>query len=103
MQIITPTSMQPDAAAEKAAEAAASGIERASERAHQAVDRVADSMSSAAHRFGDKSQEWLATQERWMASGRDCVRRHPIASVGIALGVGLLLSRLSAHSHSQTH
>lgn len=99
MQIISPTPTQSEIAAERAAQGAAAGIEHASEKAHEAVDRVADTMSSAVRRAGDTSQELLAAQERWMEAGRECVRRHPIASIGVALGVGLLLSRLSSHSH----
>jgi hypothetical protein len=77
-------------------ERAAAGIDSWSNSAHRAVDLVANTMSSAAKQVGDKGHDWLATQQRWTEASRETVRRHPIASVAIALAAGALLSRLSS-------
>lgn len=74
------------------ADKAAAGIDRLSSGAHHAVDSVAQAAATAAEQIGQRSTELRAKQEMWTESARDCVRRHPIASVGIALGVGALLS-----------
>jgi ElaB/YqjD/DUF883 family membrane-anchored ribosome-binding protein len=68
------------------------GIERLSSGAHHAVDRLAQAACAAAEQIGHRGTELRAMQEEWTESARECVRRHPFASVGIALGVGLLLS-----------
>lgn len=75
---------------------AVSGIGSWSDSAHRAVDLVAGTMSSAAKQVGDKSHDWLEAQQRWTEASRDTVRRHPIASIAIALAAGVLISRLSS-------
>lgn len=77
------------------AERAAAGIGRASSSAHQAVDRMAESAAFAAERLGRTGGQLRAKQDYWMGAARGCVRNHPLASIGIALGVGLLLSRFT--------
>jgi ElaB/YqjD/DUF883 family membrane-anchored ribosome-binding protein len=71
---------------------AAAGIDRLSSGAHQTVDRVAQAATTAAEQIGQRGEQLRAKQEMWAESARECVRRHPMASVGIALGIGLLLS-----------
>lgn len=74
-------------------------MERLSESAHEAVNRAADTMSSAARELGAKGEKLMATQHLWTEKSRDTVRRHPIASVAIALAAGLVISRLSGRQH----
>lgn len=81
-------------------EKAAAGIDRFSTGAHQAVDRVAQAAATAAEQIGTRSTELREKQEMWTESARDCVRRHPIASVGIALGVGVVLSMFGRATHT---
>lgn len=84
-----------------AAEEGAARAERLSESAHEAVNRAAEATSSAMHRAGEKgeqlSKEWLETQDAWLHEGCEYIRQHPIASVVIALGVGMLLARRRSH------
>lgn len=79
------------------AEKTAAGIESLAGSAHQAVDRVSGTVAAAARQLGDQGQELLAAQRRLTEASRDTVRRHPIASVAIALATGVLLSRLARH------
>jgi ElaB/YqjD/DUF883 family membrane-anchored ribosome-binding protein len=76
-------------------------IDRVSDRAHGAVDRAAGVASSAAERIGDRvdalaarGEELRELPENWVEAGRDYVREHPVASLGIALAAGYLLSMI---------
>jgi ElaB/YqjD/DUF883 family membrane-anchored ribosome-binding protein len=73
------------------ADRAAAGIERLSSTAHHAV--------TAAHQLADQGQRLVSTGDHLAEMTRDCVRHHPIASVGVAVGVGLLLSLLTRRPH----
>jgi ElaB/YqjD/DUF883 family membrane-anchored ribosome-binding protein len=71
------------------------GIDRLSSGAHQAVDRLAHAAATTAEQIGRRGGEFRARQAQLSEAALDVVRRHPVASVGIALGVGMLLSALS--------
>lgn len=86
--------------AHEAADRASARIDRMSSGAQHAVERVADAASTAARTISRRGSELRARQSQMTESARDCVRRHPIASVGIAVGVGLLLSLFSGHGRS---
>ena len=79
------------------AEKAASGIERLTSGAHATVDRVAEKASTAAARLGSTGDQLMVAQDRLMKPARERVRRYPIVAIGIAIGVGLLLSRMTSH------
>lgn len=79
------------------AEKGAEKIEQLSSTAHEAVNRVAGAASSTLRHAGEKGQEWIAAQEHMLEGARECVRRHPVASVVIAVGVGMLFSRFTSH------
>ena len=70
------------------------GIERASESAHAAVDRAAHAAAQAAERLGDRTDELMAMKEDWIEAGREYVREHPMAALGIAAAAGYVLSML---------
>jgi ElaB/YqjD/DUF883 family membrane-anchored ribosome-binding protein len=83
-----------------AAEQGAEQIEKLSGNAQETVNRIADATAARVREMGLKGeqmrQQWMDTQEQWVGSARECVRGHPIASVAIAVGVGLLISRLTS-------
>jgi ElaB/YqjD/DUF883 family membrane-anchored ribosome-binding protein len=72
------------------------GIDRLSSSAHDAVDRAAGVATAAAERFGAKGKDLVAAGDQWMSVTRDYVREHPVATVGIAVAVGYLLSRITS-------
>jgi ElaB/YqjD/DUF883 family membrane-anchored ribosome-binding protein len=74
---------------------ASQNIDRLSSTAHTAVDRVAQVASSSAQRLSEKSTEWMETGDQWLNTTRETVREHPIAALGVAFGIGYLLSKLS--------
>lgn len=86
---------QSDAAQAGFTEKTSAGIERLTSGAHQALDRVAEAATSAAQQVGYRGRELRQMQTHWTSSARDCVRDHPFASIGVALGVGLVLSILA--------
>jgi len=78
-------------------EKGAAKIEQFSGSAHHAVDRVAEAATSALRQAGEKGEELAHLQDEWLEGARGAVRRHPVASVVIAVGVGLLFSRFTSH------
>ena len=75
----------------------AAKIEQLSSSAQQALDRAAHAASSGLRHAGERGQEWMHHQEELLEGARECVRRHPVASVMIAVGVGMLFSRFTQH------
>jgi ElaB/YqjD/DUF883 family membrane-anchored ribosome-binding protein len=69
-------------------------VDRVSQGAHQAVDRAAQAVSSAADRMSEKYDEFYSMSEDWVETGRDYVREHPVAAVGMALAAGWLLGMI---------
>ena len=69
-------------------------IERVSDGAHRAVDSAADRANALADRFGEKADELLEMKEDWLETTRSYVRDHPVASLGIAIAAGYVLSAI---------
>ncbi len=84
------------AAAEKLAEQASAGLDRMSETAHQTLGRVSEVAAQAASRLSERGQEFLDMQGEAVETARSYVREHPIAAIGIAIAIGLLISRLTS-------
>lgn len=82
------------AAIDKVSEAARPMVDRVASGAHQAVDRVADVAGHAADTLGVKGEQLKDAQMRAMEQCRGYVRDNPLASLGIAIAAGFLLSRL---------
>lgn len=84
---------------ETAAAATAAG-EKFAASAEATMDKVADATASTLREAGRKGAEIgkqvMDTQDQWMSQARDCVRQHPLTSVAVALGVGMLLRWLRA-------
>jgi len=79
------------------AEKSAAKIEQLSSSAREALGRAAETASSGLRHAGERGQEWMHHQEELLEGARECVRRHPVASVMIAVGVGMLFSRFTHH------
>jgi len=67
-------------------------IERVSDGAHRVVDQAANRAGEIADRFGEKADELMEMKEDWLDAGRDYVREHPVAALGIAVAAGYVLS-----------
>lgn len=69
-------------------------VDRVASGAHQAVDSIAGAASKAADTLGVKTAQLKEAQERLMESCTSYVQENPLASLGIAVAAGFLLSRL---------
>jgi len=70
-------------------------VDRIASGAHEAVDRVAAAANSAAERLSGKGDELLASKDQWLQACSGYVKENPLTSLGIAVAVGYLLSRLT--------
>lgn len=81
-------------------------INRIAQSAHETIDRLAESAAPHVNRLGEglagagESLQARADRARemgdeWVESLRDSVRENPLAAVGVALAVGVLIARLS--------
>jgi len=84
------------ATAEKLAGQAAGSLGRLSETAQQTLGRVSEVASQAASRLSEKGQQLLELKGEAVDTARSYVREHPIAAIGIAIAIGLLISRLTS-------
>ena len=79
-------------------------IGRIAQTAHDTIDRLAESAAPHVNRLqenlsGDalhqRADEMRELGDEWVESVRSTVRENPLAAVGVAVAVGLLIARLS--------
>jgi ElaB/YqjD/DUF883 family membrane-anchored ribosome-binding protein len=81
-------------AIDKATDAARPTVDKVATGAHNLVDKLAGVATTAADKLDTKSVQLKDAQARLTESCRDYVRENPLASLGIAVAAGFLLSRL---------
>lgn len=81
---------------EKLTEQASAGLSRLSDTAQQTMGRVTQAASQAAGRLSDKGHELYDLQSEYIDTARSYVREHPMAAIGIAIAIGLVISRLTS-------
>jgi ElaB/YqjD/DUF883 family membrane-anchored ribosome-binding protein len=79
---------------EDASTRASAAAGRMSERAHEAMDQMGGRVQDMTQRLSDQGQEWMERGDEMMDSVRSYVREKPMMAIGIAAGVGFLLSRI---------
>ena len=84
----------PSSTAERIAEQASAQLSRLSDTAQQTMGRVGELASQTASRLSDRGRDLM--ESRYAQSARSYVREHPIAAIGIAIAVGLLISKLTS-------
>ncbi|HUF21430.1 MAG TPA: hypothetical protein VMP00_11860 [Burkholderiales bacterium] len=80
-------------AGDEAADAARPAVEQIAAGAHQAIDRIAGAATQAAETLG-LSGEQMKNVQAQVEQCREYVRDHPLASLGMAVAAGYVLSRL---------
>jgi ElaB/YqjD/DUF883 family membrane-anchored ribosome-binding protein len=75
-------------------EAARPAVDRMASNAHAVIDTVAGAATSAVDTLGIKGDQLSNAQEKLVEVARGYMREHPIASLGIALAAGWILSRV---------
>jgi ElaB/YqjD/DUF883 family membrane-anchored ribosome-binding protein len=93
---------------DRAAESARPAVDHAVNTAHEKVDQLADMASHASETFDEKAAEFKEMQAKFMENATQYVQTHPMASLGIAMAAGFLLSKMmssgsSTSNHSQRH
>lgn len=94
------------AAADKSAPPSGKLLGRIVDGAHQTIDKLAERAAPRVEQLEQTVQEAnTALQQRaerardvgdeWLESMRTSVREHPVAAVGVALAVGMLLARMT--------
>ena len=81
-------------AIDKVSNAARPAVDRLASGAHQAVDKIADAASTTAESLAVRSEQLKNAHARLTDECRVYVRANPLATVGVALAVGFVLSRL---------
>ena len=74
--------------------ALSTGLNRISDTAQETLDRLTRAASIAADRLTDRSDELWALRGRAAETARSYAREHPLVTLGVAIAVGVLLSRL---------
>jgi ElaB/YqjD/DUF883 family membrane-anchored ribosome-binding protein len=62
--------------------------------AHDAMDKVANATSQAAEVLSHKGEQLQDAEQQLLKNGRSYIQDNPVAALGIAVGVGFLISRL---------
>jgi len=75
-------------------ERASAKLSQLSDTAHQTMERFTQAASEAAGRLGEKTHDFWEAQGPAIDKARIYMREHPVATIGIAVAVGLILSRL---------
>lgn len=70
-------------------------IDRLSETAAPRVQRLQDGVSAASAAVQARAGQLRQTGEEWTDSLRSTVRANPLTAVGVALAVGMVVSRLT--------
>lgn len=103
------TPPEADAAIDQAAAAERDVMRRVVQGAHEAVDRIADkaipaverlrgTYNDAAEAVRQKTDQALDLKDEWIESLRTTVREHPLAAIGTALALGVVLAKLTSRS-----
>lgn len=93
----TPTSSASDVQ-ESIKNTARPAVERVASGAHQAVDSIAGAANEAVESLSVKGGQLKDMQSRLFNNCSAYVQEHPMASIGIAVATGFLLSRLLSSS-----
>lgn len=80
--------------AENLSKAAGDTVERVKAGAHEAVEKAATVSRQAAETLGEKGEQLQYLEERFVENCRKYVHNKPVTSLGIAVALGFLLSRL---------
>lgn len=79
---------------DQAQQAAHPRVDQAAANAHDVVDRVAGAANQAAETLGVRGQQIKTAQDKIVEGAREYMNEHPVATLGAAVAVGFVLSRL---------
>ena len=70
-------------------------IDRLAEQVTPHVQRLQENMASATEMLDERADQLREMTDEWLDTLRSTVRENPLAAVGAALALGLLIARLS--------
>ena len=70
-------------------------IDKLAERAGPRVEQLEQSVQGANTALHQRAERARDVGDEWLESMRTSVREHPVAAVGVALAVGMLLARMT--------
>ena len=91
----TKTEADTAAVLSRVVQGAHSAIDRMAETAAPAVQKLQDGVSAAGETLSKRASDARELGDEWMESLRSSVREHPLAALGTALALGVLVARLS--------
>lgn len=92
--VVDRASSSAHAAVDEAARKASPAIDHVAEMAHHAVDAAAQGVAPAAEWLSEHRDTFKATEQQLLADTRNYVHAHPLASLGMAVVAGFVLSRI---------
>jgi len=84
---------------DKAADAAQPMVDRLASSAHEGVDKVSGALTGVSTSMTEKTKQLGEAYNKFAETGRDYVRSSPATSVLVAVGAGILLSKLLSRRH----
>jgi ElaB/YqjD/DUF883 family membrane-anchored ribosome-binding protein len=107
-----PATATADAAIDQAAAAERDVMRRVVQGAHEAVDRIADkaipaverlrgTYNDAAETIKQRADQAVDLKDEWTESLRSAVREHPLAAIGTALALGVILARITSNNNDR--
>lgn len=92
--VVDRASSSAHAAVDEAARKASPAIDHVAEMAHHAVDAAAEGVAPAAEWLAEHRDSLKASEQKLLAETRNYVQTHPLASLGMAVVAGFVLSRI---------
>ena len=83
---------------DRAAQSAHEAIDRLAAKAGPAIERLRGTATNAGESLRARADQFGDLEEQWVESARAYVRENPLAAVGIAVAVGLLLGKITSSS-----
>ena len=77
-----------------AADQATSKLSQLTDSAQQTIERLSQVAAHTASRIGERTHELWDAQGPNVERARVYMREHPVATIAIAIGIGLVLSKL---------
>ena len=82
------------AGGQEVAERATAKLSQLSDTAQQTMERLTQAASEAASRLGERTHDFWEAQGPAVEKARTYMREHPMVTIGVAVAIGLVLSRL---------
>jgi len=80
--------------AQDAAAQVTAKLSQLTDSAQDTIERLSHTAAETASRLGERTHEFWEAQGPALDKARSYMREHPVATIAIAIGIGLVLSKL---------